>query len=166
MQRGNPWSLLMQQRFQHTEGQKSEVKQAASQGPQTTAQRWYQPKRIPLYIAVAGGLLGAATFFWTKQATHPQVETSKHIRCSHPSLSSNYSRVFSCHTNAGFCLFLGARDGSVPKSRITDSRLSIARRLPVKSLLANLSSTYLCRLLPPRCSASGSDSSHFALQSA
>ena len=80
MQRSNPWALLSQQRFQHTEGQKAEMKQAASSGPQTTAQRWYQPKRIPLYIAVAGGLLGAATFFWTKQATHPQVETSKHIR--------------------------------------------------------------------------------------
>lgn len=83
MQRNsNPWSL-MQQRFQHAEGQKSEMKQAAHQpksSNQSTAQLWYQPKRIPLYIAVAGGLIGAATFFWTKSATHPQVETSKHHR--------------------------------------------------------------------------------------
>ncbi|KAK9842979.1 hypothetical protein WJX74_005218 [Apatococcus lobatus] len=61
------------------------MKQAASQPHKSTAQRWYQPKRIPLYLAVAGGLVGAATFFWTKQATHPQVETSKHDRKDHVS---------------------------------------------------------------------------------
>ncbi len=145
--------MLSQQRFQHTEGQKSEMKQAASQAPKTTAQTWFQPKRIPLYIAVAGGLIGAATFFWTKQATHPQVETSKHIRYPCSASPSNHPRPFSpqqgfAFRNSEAILGRPVMDQHVPER--SDSRLSVANcsvsRIAVvhfrRSILAFLAARY------------------------
>ncbi|DBB14478.1 TPA: hypothetical protein ACH3X3_004764 [Trebouxia sp. C0006] len=39
-------------------------------------QRWYQAKRVPLYICVAGGLAGAATYLLGNRMQHPGVEAS------------------------------------------------------------------------------------------
>jgi len=43
----------------------------------TTAARWYQSKRVPLYGAVAVGFVGASLYLFGNRTQHPQVEGSK-----------------------------------------------------------------------------------------
>ncbi|KAK9817803.1 hypothetical protein WJX72_002449 [[Myrmecia] bisecta] len=40
----------------------------------STAQRWYQTKRLPLYVVVGGTFVGAFTYLRSR-TSHPQVET-------------------------------------------------------------------------------------------
>jgi len=42
----------------------------------TTGQRWYQTKRVPLYIMVAGGFIFAGSHLLGNRASHPMVEAT------------------------------------------------------------------------------------------
>ncbi|KAK9804079.1 hypothetical protein WJX73_003402 [Symbiochloris irregularis] len=42
----------------------------------STAQRWFQGKRVPLYFVVGGSLLGAGLYL-NSRARHPHTETNK-----------------------------------------------------------------------------------------
>mmetsp|Transcript_15970 Transcript_15970/g.47985 ORF Transcript_15970/g.47985 Transcript_15970/m.47985 type:complete len:139 (-) Transcript_15970:585-1001(-) len=52
---------------------------AASSKAAQTAQRWYQTKRIPLYVVVGCTVTAAATYV-TSHGTHPSVQTNKEMR--------------------------------------------------------------------------------------